>query len=57
MWEHFAHQADIGVRATADSLSGAFEQAAVALAAIIAEPKSIEAIESVVTFWNSSMYK
>jgi tRNA nucleotidyltransferase (CCA-adding enzyme) len=47
MWEHFAHQADIGVKATADSLGKAFEDAAVGLTAIIAEPKSIEAIESV----------
>jgi tRNA nucleotidyltransferase (CCA-adding enzyme) len=47
MWEHFAHQADIGVKAAADSLGKAFEDAAVGLTAIIAEPKSIEAIESV----------
>jgi SHS2 domain-containing protein len=47
MWEHFPHQADIGIKATADSLSRAFEQAAVALTAIITEPQKVEAIESV----------
>jgi SHS2 domain-containing protein len=47
MWEHFAHQADIGIRATAGSLSSAFEDAAVALTAIVTEPKKVEAEESV----------
>ncbi len=47
MWEHFAHQADIGIRASADSLSGAFEQAALALTAIITEPVKVEAKEPV----------
>jgi tRNA nucleotidyltransferase (CCA-adding enzyme) len=47
MWEHFAHQADIGIKATADSLSSAFEEAAVALMAIITEPQKVDAKESV----------
>ena len=47
MWEHFAHQADIGVKATADSLGKAFEDAAVGLTAIIAEPQKVDAKESV----------
>jgi len=47
MWEHFAHQADIGIRASADSLSGAFEEAALALTAIVTEPQKVEAVESV----------
>jgi len=47
MWEHFAHQADIGIKATADSLSRAFEEAALALTAIITEPAKVEAVESV----------
>ncbi|MFA5293524.1 MAG: archease [Phycisphaerae bacterium] len=47
MWEHFAHQADIGIRATADSLSSAFEDAAIALTAIVTKPKKVEAKESV----------
>lgn len=47
MWEHFAHQADIGIKATADSLAEAFEEAAFALTAIITEPKNVDALESV----------
>ncbi len=47
MWEHFAHQADIGIRAAAESLSRAFEEAALALTAIVTEPQKVETIESV----------
>jgi tRNA nucleotidyltransferase (CCA-adding enzyme) len=47
MWEHFAHQADIGIKATADSISKAFEDAAVALTAIVTEPKKVDAVECV----------
>jgi tRNA nucleotidyltransferase (CCA-adding enzyme) len=47
MWEHFPHQADIGIKATADSLSRAFEEAALALTAIITEPQKVEPKESV----------
>ncbi len=47
MWEHFAHQADIGIRAIADSLGKAFEDAAVALTAIVTEPNNVAKIESV----------
>ncbi|MBN1788721.1 MAG: archease [Sedimentisphaerales bacterium] len=46
MWEHFSHQADIGIKAEADSLPGAFEDAASALTAIITE-KEIEPTEVV----------
>ena len=47
MWEHFEHQADIGIRAAAESLSNAFEEAALALTAIITEPQKVDAVESV----------
>ncbi len=47
MWEHFAHQADIGIKATADSISKAFEDAALALTAIVTEPKKVDAVECV----------
>jgi len=47
MWEHFAHQADIGIRATAESLSSAFADAAVALTAIVTKPKKVEPLECV----------
>ena len=40
-WEHFAHEADIGVRGIGASREGAFEQAAVALTAVITDPESV----------------
>ena len=40
-WEHFHHGADIGVRGVADTAAGAFEQAALALTAVIAEPANV----------------
>lgn len=41
-WEHFPHGADIGVRGVAPTLEGAFEQAALALSAIVADPDSLQ---------------
>jgi tRNA nucleotidyltransferase (CCA-adding enzyme) len=46
-WEHFAHDADIGVRGIGASKQDAFEQAAVALTAVITEPQALEAQEQV----------
>jgi tRNA nucleotidyltransferase (CCA-adding enzyme) len=40
-WEHFAHGADIGVRGIGASREAAFEQAAVALTAVLADPESV----------------
>lgn len=40
-WEHFSHGADVGVRGFGDSKETAFEQAALALAAVVAEPSTI----------------
>ena len=37
-WEHFAHEADIGVRGIGATLEQAFEQAALALTAVIVDP-------------------
>ncbi len=36
-WEHFRHDADIGVRGIGNSMAEAFEQAACALSAVITE--------------------
>jgi len=41
-WEHFCHQADIGVRGRGHSIEQAFEQAAVALVAVIADNEKID---------------
>lgn len=46
-WEHFSHQADIGVRGIGGSKEEAFEQAAVALTAVITDVNSLEAKETV----------
>jgi SHS2 domain-containing protein len=37
-WEHFEHDADIGIRGIAPTLEQAFEQAAVALTAVVVDP-------------------
>ena len=42
-WEHYEHGADIGVRGLAGTKAGAFEQAALALTAVITEPQSVAA--------------
>ena len=40
-WEHFAHEADIGVRGIGPSREAAFEQAALALIAVITDPQTV----------------
>jgi SHS2 domain-containing protein len=46
-WEHFEHGADVGVRGIAPTLGGAFEQAALALTAVVADPATVQASDSV----------
>jgi SHS2 domain-containing protein len=40
-WEHFAHGSDVGVRGFGDSAEEAFEQAALALSAVVADISTI----------------
>jgi SHS2 domain-containing protein len=40
-WEHFPHQADMGVRGVGATREQAFEQAALALTAVITDPAGI----------------
>jgi tRNA nucleotidyltransferase (CCA-adding enzyme) len=40
-WEHFPHQADMGVRGYGSSLAAAFEQAALAMTAIVTDPVQV----------------
>jgi SHS2 domain-containing protein len=40
-WEHFSHEADIGVRGLGDTREAAFEQAALALTAVITDPEKV----------------
>ena len=41
-WRHFSHDADIGVRGTGATQAEAFEQAALALTAVVTQLESVE---------------
>ena len=47
MWEHFHHQADIGIRGIGATLEEAFEEGAVALMAVICSPEKVHPKECV----------
>ena len=47
MWRHFSHAADIGVHGSGDSPEQAFEEAAVAMTAVITDPDSVACRETV----------
>jgi SHS2 domain-containing protein len=46
-WEHFEHQADIGVRGGGRSIEEAFAQVALALTAVTADPQTVHAVDAV----------
>lgn len=46
-WEHYPHEADIGVRGIAASRETAFEQAALAMMAVITTPDTVEPVQRV----------
>lgn len=46
-WEHFEHGADVGVRGRGATMEVAFEQAALALTAVVADPASVRPETSV----------
>lgn len=46
-FEHFSHQADIGVRGQGATQAEAFEQAALALTAVIADPADVAPLEMI----------
>ena len=46
-WEHFSHQADVGVRGVGRSLDEAFEQAALGMIGVLADPATIAPAEAV----------
>jgi len=46
-WEHYEHQADIGVRGFGASPDEAFEQVAIALTAVITDPATVADREAV----------
>jgi len=46
-WEHFPHQADMGVRGVGPTLAAAFEQAALAMTAIVTDLAGVAPNEAV----------
>ena len=46
-WEHFPHEADIGVRGWGATLEQAFEQAGLALTAVIVDPATVMPKEAI----------
>ena len=46
-WEHFPHQADMGVRGIGPTLAAAFEQAALAMTAVVTDPGRVAPDEAV----------
>jgi len=46
-WEHFSHGADVGVRGLGESLEEAFEEAALALSAVVADISTVAPKETI----------
>lgn len=46
-WEHFPHQADVGIRGLGATLAEAFEQAALALTAVVVDPADVASREMI----------
>jgi tRNA nucleotidyltransferase (CCA-adding enzyme) len=46
-WEHFPHDADIGVAGVGPTKAAAFEQAALALTAVVTDPEGVRPTEAV----------
>ena len=46
-WEHFPHEADMGIRGIGSTRDEAFEQAALAMTAVITDPAQVSAVEKV----------
>jgi len=46
-WEHFHHESDVGVRGYGCTLTEAFEQASLAMIAVVTDPGRIESRKSV----------
>ena len=55
-WEHFEHDADIGVRGYGETLDQAFEQTALAMSSVITDPDNIQAHECIEVECNAPDY-
>jgi tRNA nucleotidyltransferase (CCA-adding enzyme) len=47
MWRHFHHEADVGIIGLGETLEQAYEEAAVALTAVITDPETVTCRETV----------
>ena len=47
-WEHFTHEADIGVRGIGETKVEAFAQAALALTAVITDPADVQPLDETI---------
>ncbi len=46
-WEHFHHVADVGIRGSGPGPGQAFEQAALAMTAVVSDPGTVSTLETV----------
>jgi tRNA nucleotidyltransferase (CCA-adding enzyme) len=46
-WQHFPHEADVGVRGVGETLAGAFAEAAVAMTAAVTDPTWVSPVQAV----------
>ena len=46
-WEHFSHDADVGIRGIGRTKQDAFQQIAIALTAVVADPDTVSPVEEV----------
>lgn len=46
-WEHFSHEADMGIRGVGNSLAEAFAETALAMTAVITDPTTVRDAEAV----------
>lgn len=46
-WEHYGHEADVGVRGIGATVSAAFEQAGLALTAVVADPAAVRCEQAI----------
>ena len=53
-WEHFPHDADIGVVGTGSTKAEAFRQAAIALTAVVTDPATVRPVTAVPVHCNAA---
>jgi tRNA nucleotidyltransferase (CCA-adding enzyme) len=46
-WEHFPHVADVGIRGFGPTMDSAFEQAAMAMTAVVTDPDAVKPVATI----------